>query len=399
MPFEAMEKDLRNYVKQDRYNVVRGHFEKKIELDMTAEATVLTEAEAQAYLGDLLLHAHIKDAYKYLEKALKLDPNLAMAHASLGMAYFYEGKADEARKSLERAVSGNYQNFLAHYYYAFTLSRPSPDEGPSLSGYPPETAAKIREHLQKAIALRPDFPESYNLLAFVSLVTGKDIDEAIAALKRVLTETPGKQSMMYMLGQLYVHKGEFKTARELLEQVTKSNAADEQTKRHSQSLLTQIRTIEEQKAKYEAARSAAEKNAAERNASGNSSVATIEMEPAKLAPPDDPSFYLREVLRPPATGETQLQGKLVKIECEPKGIVFVVKTAGGLLRLRTASFDDIELTTYDPAIKGDITCGERKPENSVVVCYVPNADKRVKADGILKSIEFVPAEFKLKPTG
>jgi hypothetical protein len=94
-----------------------------------------------------------------------------------------------------------------------------------------------------------------------------------------------------------------------------------------------------------------------------------------------------------------LQGALVKIECEAKGMVFVIKTTSGLLRLRTASFDDIELTTYDPSIKGEISCGERKPENVVVVCYVPNADKRVKADGILKSIEFVPSDFKLKPTG
>jgi hypothetical protein len=31
-----------------------------------------------------------------------------------------------------------------------------------------------------------------------------------------------------------------------------------------------------------------------------------------------------------------------------------------------------------------------------VVCYVPNTDKRVKADGVLKSVEFVPADFKLK---
>lgn len=90
-----------------------------------------------------------------------------------------------------------------------------------------------------------------------------------------------------------------------------------------------------------------------------------------------------------------MQATLVKIECEPKGIVFVVQTANGLLRLRTESFEDIEITTYDPKVAGDITCGARKLEN-VVVCYLPNTDKKVKADGILKSIEFVPAEFKLK---
>lgn len=391
MPFATMEKDLREYVKRDRYNVIRGNFQKKIELDTTTEATALSEAEAQAYLGDLLLHSHRKDAYIYLEKALKLDPNLAMAHASLGMAYFREGKVKEAHASLERAVAANSQNYLAHYYYAFTLSRSGPDDSPAVSDYSPERAAKIREHLQKAIALRPDYPESYNLLAYVSLVTGKNIDEAVTSLKRALSSAPGRHDFMYMLGQLYLHKDDFKTAREMLEQVTKSNA-QEQVRRHSELLLTQLRTIEEQRARYEAAKQS--------RGSENISTPTVTYGPDGQTPkdaPTDPSHYLREVLRAPAAGENQLQGTLVKIECEAKGMVFVVNTSAGLLRFKTASFDDMELTTYDPTVKGEITCGARTPENVVIVCYVPNTDKRVKANGILKSIEFVPADFKLKP--
>jgi len=103
------------------------------------------------------------------------------------------------------------------------------------------------------------------------------------------------------------------------------------------------------------------------------------------------------VLRAPGAGETQLQATLLRIECDAKGITFVVQTAGGLLRLRTPTFDDVEITTYDTSVKGEITCGERKPANGVIVDYVPNTDKRIKADGIIKSIEFVPADFKLKP--
>src|SRR6185503_5048095 len=187
-------------------------------------------------------HSNRKDAYTYLEKALKLDPNLAMAHASLGMAYFREGQTKEARESLERAVTANSQNYLAHYYYAYALSRTGPDEAPTGVGYSSEVAAKMREHLQKAIALRPDFPEPYSLLAFVNLVTSTDIDETIVKLKRVLSTSPGQDDIRYMLGQLYLHKNELKTARELLEQVVKSNA-DEQTRRHAETLVAQIRTV------------------------------------------------------------------------------------------------------------------------------------------------------------
>jgi len=371
-PMEVMEKELRDYVKKDRYNVLDGHFENKIELDTTNQAAPLTEAEALGYLGDLLAHSRRKDAYTYLEKALKLDPNLGMAHASLGMMYFYEGKVKEAHASLERAVTGNSQNYLAHYYYAFTLSRSNPDG----NGFAPEVAARIREHLQKAIALRPDYPEPYSLLAFVSVITGQGLDEAIASMKRVLSISPGRHDFINMLAQLYMRMQDFKAARPLLEQVVKSNASEEE-RNHAQQLLDGIGTYEKAMAEIEEAKK------------GGLDVRS-ETIVAQSAPqqPTDPSTYLREVLRTPKDGETQLQAMLVKIECGPKGIVFVVRSGTQLLRLVTKTFDDIEITTYDPKSGGEITCGPRKPESTVVVCYIPNTN-------VLKSVEFVPADFKL----
>ena len=388
--FDKMEKDLRDYVNQNRYYSVSGHFERKLEADTSAEAMPLTEAEVQAYLGDLLLHSNRKDAYTYLEKAVKLDPNLAMAHASLGMAYFREGKIDEAHASLERAVAANSQNYLAHYYYAFTLSRSGPNGGPTAAGYPADLVAKIREHLQKAIALRPDYPESYSLLAFVSLITRNGIDESIASLKKLLVSLPGRHDLTFMLAQLYLEKGEGKIAREMLEQVAKSNA-NEQLRQDAAGLLAQISSFEKTK----------EEDAEDDKKPAPAAVSTdpvVTETPNKIQPQPDPSAYLREVLRQPGPGETQVQGTLLKLECAPKNIVFVVQSGSGLLRLRTTSFDDIELTTYDTSVKGEITCGERKPANAVVVAFVANADKKLKFDGVLKSIEFVPADFKLKPT-
>jgi tetratricopeptide (TPR) repeat protein len=410
MPLEEMEKELRNYVKQDRYNINRGHFERKLEFDTTTKVTTLSEAEAHAYLGDLLVHGNRAEAHTYLQRALKLDPNLAMAHASLGMAYFREGRTSQARASLERAIAANSQNYLIHYYYAFTLSRSGPNELPPVAGYPADVAAKMREHLKKAISLRPDFPESYSLLAFLTLLTGQDIDEVTASLKRVSAASPGRHDIAFMLAQLLLRKGDFKPARELLEQVKKSNA-DEHTRKHSEALLGQISSFEQELARYETVKKPAVAKDPEEDSEAVKKPPiskTSAMTPVvtsgsgttnfpEPAPASDPSYYLREVLRRPAAGETQLQGILQKIECPGRGMVFLVQTPTGLLRLRTASFDDIELTTYDPKVNGEIGCGVRKPENTVIVCYIPNTDKRIKADGILKSIEFVPEDFKLKP--
>jgi tetratricopeptide (TPR) repeat protein len=408
MSYDAMEKELRNYVKQDRYNVLNGHFTNKLDIDTSAQATPLTEAEAQAYLGDLLLHSYRKDAYLYLQKALQLDPNLGMAHASLGMAYFREGKVAEARASLERALALNSQNYLAHYYYAYTLSRLAPG-GPSVT-YTPELSANIREHLQKAIALRPDFPESYNLLAFVSLATGENLQEAISSLKQILSASPGRHDFAFTLAQLYARTGDYKTARQMLEQISKSDA-DDHLRQASEMMLKQVQSMEESNASFEEAKKFAAANSnrvpgvvtvtsdSSLGPVSSSAIPPSAAPPASAAPTPaaDQSAYLREVLREPGEGETQLQATLLRIECDAKGIFFVVQTGAGLLRLRAATFDDVEITTYDTSVKGEITCGERKPANSVVIAYVPNTDKRIKADGIIKSIEFVPSDFKLKP--
>lgn len=57
----------------------------------------------------------------------------------------------------------------------------------------------------------------------------------------------------------------------------------------------------------------------------------------------------------------------------------------------------MDIFSFSEDAGSQVTCGLRKPENNVVVCYLPPADPRAKIDGVIKSIEFVPPDFKLKP--
>ena len=388
--FEAMERDLGDYIQQDRYRVMQGRFEHKLETDVGLQTATLTEAEVQAYLGDLLLHSDRAESEGYLMKALELDPNLAMAHAALGMLRFRQGKTDEARKSLERAVAANSQNYLIHYYYAFTLSRSRPDDTAAQTGYAPGIAAKIRDQLNKAIALRPDYPESYNLLAFLNLVTGDDLDETILLLKKQIELMPGRGDLKYTLAQLYLRKSETDNARQLLEQLAGSST-DAQLAERAQGLLNEVVRYQEQRDQLKS------QKAALGTASPQTFSAAIEIAQRSAATDQhDPSSYLREVLRSPPPGEIQLQGMLVRVDCEAKGPVFVVQTDGGLLRLRAHSFEQIRMKTFAPEVRGDLGCELRRPANPVVVCYVGSPDERSKVDGILKSVEFVPKDFTLK---
>ena len=101
--------------------------------------------------------------------------------------------------------------------------------------------------MQRAISLRPDYPESYNLLAFVNLVsgTGKEVDEAIELMKRVLTASPGRTDSAFMLAQLYLRKRDYKTARPLLDELSKSNS-DEEVRQSAQQMLAELDSYQRQ---------------------------------------------------------------------------------------------------------------------------------------------------------
>jgi len=386
MTFEAMERELRDYVRQDRYNIIQGHFERKLETDTGMQTAPISEAEAQAYQGDLLLHSNRKESETYLEKALTLDPKLALANAAMGMAKVYDGKHAEALAYLERAIQANSQSYLVHYYYALALGRQGTEPGHLTSGLAPETYSRIRAEVLKAIELRPDFPSSYSLLCFVALVTGDHLEEARTLVTNAIKTSPGRSDLVFMLGQLYLKTGDYKQARQLLEQVIKSNAEDDM-RQNAQILLGQLTTMETQREEYK-------RNVSTRNATVDSTTDVNASSPQVVQ--TDSSSYLREVLRAPREGETRMQAALLRLECDAKGIIFVVKAGAQTLRLRTATFNDMEITTYNPDVKGDITCGVRKPEDSVVVCFIPKVDSRSKTDGLIKSIEFVPASFRLK---
>src|SRR5258705_999857 len=98
MTFESMEKELRAYIQRDRYPILNGNFTSKVGYDSSMQTAPITEAEAQAYLGDLLLKSNRADCEVFLQKALVLDPDLAMANASLGLLRVRQGKHNEARK-------------------------------------------------------------------------------------------------------------------------------------------------------------------------------------------------------------------------------------------------------------------------------------------------------------
>jgi tetratricopeptide (TPR) repeat protein len=394
--FGKMENELRTYIKHDSYPVTAGRFERKVDFDTELVVESISEADTQAYLGDLLLHSNRAESEEYLQKALALEPNHAMANASLAMLRVRQGKIEEARNNLERAITSNSQNYLIHYYYAYALSREGMNASRLISGYSQKNLAKMRGELRRTIALRPDFPESYSLLAFINLVAGSELDETIALLKQVLTTSPGRNDLALTLAQVYMRAQDFKSARQLLERLSQ-NQSDTRIRQQAQTMLAGLVESEESLARFQAAAEARGNEKTSSDGPPRLHVGTNSADTGESVQVETDSFaYLQDALRRPAAGEKQVQGILVRLDCDAKGIVFVVQLPDRVIKLRTAQFAAVQITAFSADAGSEITCGPRKPQNPVVVCYVPAKDPKAKVDGELRSVEFVPGDFKLK---
>jgi tetratricopeptide (TPR) repeat protein len=328
-----------------------------------------------------------------------------------------QGKFAEAKPLLQKAVAANSQNYMVHFNYAYALSREGMDEGNMVHGYTQETAAEMRAELKKAIELAPTFPESYHLLAFVNVVRNEEIDESIALLRRGMALSPGREDFGFMLAQLYMRKEDFKSARRILEPMARNESSDKQLRANAQSLLDSVTRYEEQITRFKEQRSEmGEGIGGGTGDPGNASVGSGNgggaPQPPRLKrrgdPPgaavqseDEAQDALTErvnviPIRKPEAGEEQVRGLLVRIECDAKGAIFIVKVGDQLFKLRTTNFNGIQFTTYTPDVAGDISCGPRNPVNDVVITFRPAKEAKPKFNGEVVAIDFVPKDFELK---
>lgn len=379
--FATVEKELKEYIRRDTYPAQVATFERKLEFDAEMQSASLSEAEGQAYLGDLLLHAYQLDrAEQHLQQAVKLDPQLAVAEASLGMLYLRKDNFAEARHHLQRAVALNSQNYLAHYYYAYVLSHEGMAVGNVVLRYAPETAQMMRDELKKTIELAPTYAQAYHLLAFINLV-GDKFDEAIANINRAIALSPGDLEYKFMLAQIYMHKQDFAPARKLLETII--SKGEPEVRARAQSQLEAIASIEAQLARYKANATAASTTAPANQTGGAGRGGDAQL--------DQPAGGLP--LRQPQPGEEQVRGLLVSVDCSGANIILTVRVGERLLKFQRAHLEEIDFVTFAAEISGEITCGPRKPENPVIITYLPTKNGRTKTDGEVLVVSFIPKEL------
>jgi tetratricopeptide (TPR) repeat protein len=375
----AIEEELKEYVTRDKRPAQAMRFDKASGIkDEEMASAVITEAEAQYYLGDLLLHTNrLEEAASYLKEALRLNPELAPAHASLGMVRVRERRFAEAIPALRRAVELAPGNYLAHYYYAYGLSRQGMNEESVVMGYEPEAAGIMRAELLRAIELAPSYPESYHLLAFVNLATGEQLEQAETLLREAMRIAPSRAEFALVLAQIYERRREWAKARETLDPLRRSRNA--QLRVRAEQMLKTLAATESEIARLEA-RGILVPDANDK--SGSSSVSVNAQKP-------------RIVKR--FAGE-RVRGLLTNVECDNGDAVLTLRDGERLLHFRSDNLRRITFVAYVEGMGRSITCGQRDPASLVLLTYRPVGNTGGQQfDGEAVAIEFVSEDMEFEP--
>jgi tetratricopeptide (TPR) repeat protein len=240
--YQTLEAELQDYIRREDFRVRHPVLDDHLAVVTEIDALPLASADAHYFLGDLLLHINrYEDAAKQLQKAIALNPRLAIAYASLGMTRVRQRQGAEARRLLQQAVTLEPDNYLTHYYYAYALSREEMDDEQEITDYKPEPAQLMRRELRRAIALNPNFTESYRLLAFINLVTGEQLPEAVELLRHGLKLSPNRPDLTFILAQIYLRQKDHDSARLTLQQLINSGA-NPRLRLRAQILLERMKT-------------------------------------------------------------------------------------------------------------------------------------------------------------
>jgi adenylate cyclase len=169
------------------------------------------------------------------QAALRIDSDLAEAHAALGWLQMIDLRWDEAEVALKRAIALDSRAPRARLYYAFYLHRQGsltdafeqiqrareldPLSSPisALYGSFLSDMGRNREaiaHLESSLEVDPDFPIAHVALAHIHLGAGRH-DEAIRHYEHVFARVPTSFYAGF-LGHAYARSGRIENAERIL---------------------------------------------------------------------------------------------------------------------------------------------------------------------------------------
>jgi adenylate cyclase len=166
-------RDFLNRRSKRYLRLARQMFAKAVELDPMYARAYAGMADCDSYLY-MTYHENvvIDEVLATTEKALSLDPKLAEAHASRGVALSAGQRYEEAKNEFEKALALDPDSYEAHYFYA-------------RSNFAQGNVDRATAMFERAAEIRPDDYQVPCLLVAIYKSLGRQQDAKNAARKGV----------------------------------------------------------------------------------------------------------------------------------------------------------------------------------------------------------------------
>ncbi|MFL6274941.1 MAG: tetratricopeptide repeat protein [Blastocatellia bacterium] len=363
----TMEKELRRYIGSNNYTYQTITF---TDIEGAKDVTVrpLSDAEVQFYLGNLLMRTNrLDEAEPYLKQSIALDANLARPYEGMGFVEMRRNHFDKAMDYFKQAATRDSKNFFAHYYYAEALQHET--QG-AISG---DTATTMMNELRTAIRLRPQFADSYYMLAFVIQAANGDLKEGLTAMQTALRLAPQNKHYLLGLAQIQMRMNEFAAAKKTLAPLL-ADDSEPGLKTSAQSLMQYIEYQMQPRREPTIMEAPAESPAP--------AAATNETNEPAPRPPQQVTG------RPTLTieGTKVVRGVLTQIECGNGKMRILLNTADSLLRFDVTDIQKLQYYSQDPSFEGSVGCG--KVLHVAYVYYKPLPGNQARFAGDAVAIEF-----------
>jgi tetratricopeptide (TPR) repeat protein len=367
-----LEREVQDYVRNREYQFLSYDFPDGIVTRLQSKVEPISGAEADALLGDLLAHmGRSEDAAVHLQRALKADPDLEIAHAAMGTFYLRQGKTREGMTHLRRAVAEGTANEAVHFAFAFAVVSGSVQDQ--------EALIQASRSLERAIELRPGYTEAKTLLAYTHLRTGR-YAAARDLLTPIVRAEPTNHVAALNLAEALFQLDDFAGSRSVLGPVL-ARATSEEHRARARDLLGLSSKMEQRRNALAAARSPGSPPVA----SGNDSSALAGA--AAGSPRSTPKF--RQI----GPGEERVYGVFEAVECGKDGVTFVIRTADAVRRARAARMSEVQFVSYRRLSSTTVNCGQQSPPVEVYLTWRVNGDAAAAERGTAVAIEFLPEGF------
>ena len=153
-------------------------------------------------------HGESSEAEKSFREAISLDSHYALSWALLAMFFHHRGKDPKALQTIQAAISENPKAYLLPYVNALILTR-SPEKGERLT-------EKIEALLKRSITMNPNFIQSRYLLGRMYLDKG-EVQASGRELEKAQELNPSHYGTNRLLFRVYRELGETQRVTEVMQ--------------------------------------------------------------------------------------------------------------------------------------------------------------------------------------